>query len=123
MAVRVPLAFVRPEMRLARPVCDADGRLIVGAGTALDPRVVQALRRLAVQSVVVTGATELAGWETLPPIDHQLQALHRRLLGTERSDALQTLAAAVARYLGRRTARLTPPEPPSDGPSDPLRET
>ena len=119
---RVPLAFVRPEMRLARPVCDADGRLIVGAGTALDPRVVQALRRLAIQTVVVTGAIELAGWETLPPLDDQLQALHRRLLGTERSDALQVLAAAVARYLGRRTVRLAPPDSTPDAPSDPPRD-
>ena len=106
MAVRVPLQFARPEMRLARLVCDADGHLLVGAGTALDARVCQALRRLAVQSVVVTGADGLAGWETLPPLDQQLIALRRRLAGTETNSSLEMLAAAVGRYLARRTARL-----------------
>ena len=122
MAVRVPLPFARPEMRLARPVCDADGRLLVGAGTALDARVCQALRRLAVQSVVVTGADGLAGWETLPPLDQQLAALRRRLIGTETSSGIDLLAAAIARYLARRTARLAPPEPNAEATSDPADE-
>jgi len=117
MAVRVPLPFARPEMRLARPICDSDGRLIVGAGTALDARVVQALRRMAVQSVVVTGADDLPGWETLPPLDEQLAALRRRLGTTSAGDALEELAAAIARYLARRTARLAPPDDGTEGPS------
>jgi hypothetical protein len=117
MAVRVPLQFARPEMRLARPVCDADGHLLVGAGTALDARVCQALRRLAVQSVVVAGADGVAGWETLPPLDQQLLALRRRLSGTEASTGLELLAAAIGRYLARRTARLAPPEPDGESTS------
>lgn len=114
MAVRVPLQFARPEMRLARPVCDADGHLLVGAGTALDARVCQALRRLAVQSVVVTGADELEGWETLPPLEQQLIALRRRLVDTTASAALELLTAAIGRYLARRTARLAPPHSDDD---------
>ena len=111
MAVRVPLQFARPEMRLARPVCDADGHLLVGAGTALDARVCQALRRLAVQSVVVTGADGLAGWETLPPLEQQLVELRRRLAGSDATTGMELLSAAIGRYLARRTARLAPPQP------------
>jgi len=118
MAVRVPLEFARPEMRLARPVCDADGHLLVGAGTALDARVCQALRRLAVQSVVVTGADELEGWETLPPLEQQLIALRGRLAGTTASTSLELLTAAIGRYLARRTARLAPPQPDDEPTSD-----
>ncbi|MBI3635438.1 MAG: hypothetical protein HY216_04345 [Candidatus Rokubacteria bacterium] len=118
MAVRVPLQFARPEMRLARPVCDADGHLLVGAGTALDTRVCQALRRLAVQSVVVTGADGLEGWEMLPPLDQQLIALRRRLAGTTANTSLELLTAAIGRYLARRTARLAPPQPDDEPTSD-----
>ncbi len=116
MAVRVPLQFARPEMRLARPVCDADGHLLVGAGTALDARVCLALRRLAVQSVVVTGADGLAGWEILPPLDQQLIALRHRMAGSDASTSMDLLSAAIGRYLARRAARLAPSRA-DDGPA------
>ena len=58
--VRVPTTLLRSTMVLARPILDRDGRIAIGTGTALGPRVVQVLRRLAIQSVPVV-ATAVGG--------------------------------------------------------------
>ncbi len=103
MAVRVPLAFVTPAMRLARPILDADGGTVAGAGTQLSERVVRLLRRMAVQTVVVE-AEGLAEWQTVPPLDEALAALDARFAAAPRSEALTVLRDAIARRLARRAA-------------------
>jgi hypothetical protein len=95
-------------MRLARPVCDADGRPIAGAGTVLDERVVRLLRRMAVQSVPVVESDDLRAWETEKPLDDAIQALDERFRAESRSAALDELHDALVRQLKRRAAAAEP---------------
>jgi hexokinase len=106
VAVRVPLQFVKPSMRLARPINDAEGRLVAGAGTQLGERVVKVLRAMAVQSVLVTEAGDLPSWETVKPLAEELRELDARFGGVPAPGPLRDLHAAIARLLGRRAARI-----------------
>lgn len=108
MAVRVPLRFAKAPMRLARPVCDAEGRPIAGAGTVLDERVVRLLRRMAVQSVAVVESDELCAWETELSLEDELRALDERFQAASRTAALDALHEAIARHLKRRAADTGP---------------
>jgi hypothetical protein len=95
-------------MRLARPVCDAEGRPIAGAGTVLDERVVRLLRRMAVQSVAVVETDDVRSWETEGPLADELRALEERFRAATRSAALDALHDAIARHLKRRAAATEP---------------
>lgn len=117
MSVRVPLQFAKATMRLARPITDTQGRLVAGTGTRLEERVVRLLRRLAVQTVLVTDAEDLADWETLKPLEEALRDLDARCHREARSEALEQLRDAVARHLTRR-ADLLGAAPDGDEPED-----
>jgi len=106
MAVRVPLQFVKPPMRLARPVLDGEGRLVAGAGTVLGESVVRTLRNLALQSVLVEGGTDLPSWETVEPLEVELRDLADRFGAEPDAGPRAELRAAIGRYLERRAARL-----------------
>jgi hypothetical protein len=106
MAVRVPLQFVKATMRLARPVVDAEGKLVAGGGTHLREGVVRALRKMAVQSVLVVEGDDVGTWETVKPLEQELRDLEARF-GAGRVDGpLGELRAALARHLAARAARL-----------------
>src|SRR5258705_288097 len=62
-------------MRLARPIADADGRLIAGTGTQLSPSVVRALRKLAIQTVPVVESDDVASWVRTRPLADELRGL------------------------------------------------
>lgn len=121
MAVRVPLEFAKSTMRLAKPVCDADGRVMAGSGSVLTPSVLRILRRLAIQTVAVEDGDHLAGWETIRPLDDELGLLAKRLGAVERDGPRAELRAALERRLVRRAERLAaegaPGEPPTGGTS------
>jgi hypothetical protein len=106
MPVRVPLQFVKPTMRLARPICDAEGRVVAGSGTLLGERVVRVLRTMAVQTVVVQESDELKAWETVRPLAEELDELEARFRRGPQSGPLAELKAAIARHLRRRDAAL-----------------
>jgi hypothetical protein len=91
-------------MRLARPVLDAGGGTVAGAGTQLGERVVRLLRRLAVQTVVVADAEGLEAWQTVLPLEDELARLEARFATAPRSAALAVLRDAIARRLARRAA-------------------
>ena len=105
MAVRVPLTFVRPTMRLAHPIQDGEGRLVAGVGTQLNDRVVAHLRKLAIQAVAVTSAEDLPEWEILQPLAEALADLDARFATHPETPERGQLHAAVVRYFTRR-ARL-----------------
>jgi hypothetical protein len=105
MAARVALEFAKASMRLARPIFDADGRLVAGAGTLLGPRVVGVLRTMAVQSVPVVEA-DVEPWETVEPLADELAALAARFAGAPESSGLTALHEAIARRLATRAARF-----------------
>lgn len=106
VAVRVPLALARPEMVLARPILDREGRVAVGAGTALGPRAVQVLRRLAIQSVAVVGSEEIAPWEQAPEAEEARRAIEARFAREPASGPMELLRDAVVRRSQRRSLAL-----------------
>ena len=112
MAVRVPLTFVRPTMRLAHPIQDAEGRLVAGVGTQLSDRVVGHLRKLAIQAVAVTSAEDLPNWEIVQPLAEALAHLDARFATHPETAERSQLHAAVVRHFTRR-ARLHDEEPGS----------
>jgi putative nucleotidyltransferase with HDIG domain len=93
-------------MRLARPIADADGRLIVGSGTLLSGSVVRALRKLALQTVLVVDSGDVAPWERTTPLDEQLRELERRLDREPANEAIAALRLAITRHLCKRALRL-----------------
>lgn len=121
MAVRVPLEYANETMRLARPVCDADGRVMAGSGSVLTPSVLRILRRLAIQTVVVEDSASIAGWEEIRTLGEEVARLHERL-GPVADGRRNELRAALERRLARRERRLADgadrlPEPdPAEAP-------
>lgn len=118
MAVRVHLRFVKPTMRLARPIVDAEGKLIAGQGTLLGDRVVRVLRNMAVQSVLVLDTDEVRSWETIRPLEEELRALDERIGPEVTNEPLRELRAAIERHLTRRAASLAQ-DPGMDAGMDP----
>jgi hypothetical protein len=106
MPVRVHLQFVKPSMRLARPICDADGRPVAGAGTQLGDSVVRVLRRMAVQTVLVMDTDEVESWARTKPLSEELAELEERLGRAGASGPLAEVRAAIARHLTARAARV-----------------
>lgn len=108
-------------MRLARPIFDAEGKLIAGQGTLLGERVVRVLRNMAVQSVLVSDTDAVQSWETIRPLEEELRALDERLGPEVTNEPLRELRAAIERHLIRRAARLAEDpgmasEPPGEQP-------
>ncbi len=93
-------------MRLAQPIADADGRLVVGVGTLLSPSVVRALRKLALQTVIVADSDDLAPWERTRTLDEQLRELEQRFDREPATEAMTALRAAITRHLCERAVRL-----------------
>jgi hypothetical protein len=102
--VRVPLEFVKAGMRLARPISDAQGRLMASTGTLLSDSVVRLLRQAAIQSVLVTATKDLAPWEIVRPVDQDVAELWRRVARERIDPALVTIRSAVERHLRARAA-------------------
>ncbi len=93
MAVRVQLRFARPSMRLTHGVVDGDGRPLVGAGSAVTPRVARLLRGAGVETIEVDG--DVHDWELARTPREAVAALERRLA----REALAPPLAAVRRAL------------------------
>lgn len=93
-------------MRLAKPVCDADGRVMAGSGSALTPSIVRLLRRLAIQTVVVESTDDVAGWESVRPLDEEVARLDVRLRRADLDSPRAQLRDALERRLVRREQRL-----------------
>jgi hypothetical protein len=104
MGVRIHLQFATPQMRLARPISDANGRLVAGVGTVLSGGVVRVLRQMAVQSVVVDDAGERAPWEQVRTLAEEQAALAARFAGEPPTPPLLEIQAAIERHLERRAA-------------------
>ncbi|MCC6763745.1 MAG: hypothetical protein IT293_03700 [Deltaproteobacteria bacterium] len=104
MGVRIHLQYATPQMRLARPISDANGRLVAGVGTLLSLGVVRVLRQMAVQSVMVDDAGERAPWEQVRTLDEEREALAARFSTAPPTPALLEIRTAIARHLERRAA-------------------
>ena len=104
MAARIHLQFATPRMRLARPISDANGRLVAGVGTLLSPGVVRVLRHMAVQSVMVEDGGDLAAWQQVRTPEEEHAALAGRFAGEPLTPPLAEIQAALARRIDRRAA-------------------
>jgi hypothetical protein len=118
MPVRVHLEFVRPAMRLARPVFDPDGKLVAGAGTQLVDRVVGVLRSIGARSVLVADSGDVRSWETIRPLADELRELDERLGPGLDNEPLRELHAALGRHLARRAERLAGDPGMAPGPQE-----
>jgi hypothetical protein len=103
--VRVPLEFLKAGMRLARPITDAQGRLVASNGTLLSDSVVRLLRQAAIQSVLVIATKDLAPWEFVRPVDEDVSDLWRRIARERVDPALADIRSAVERHLRARAAQ------------------
>lgn len=104
---RVPLEFAKPTMRLAKPICDAKGRVLAGSGSMLTASVVRLLRRLAIQTVVVDGDEgALNGWEAVRPLSEERTLLTARMGEVTARSPRALLCEALDRRLVRRERRL-----------------
>ena len=106
MAVRVQLQSVQPTMRLARPIFDGEGKLVVGAGTQLRDAIVSVLRRMALQSVLVADGAPVAPWDTVRPLTEELAELDARFADAAPGEPLAVLHAALRRYFAARATRV-----------------
>jgi len=106
MAVRIHLQFATPQMRLARPISDANGRLVAGVGTLLSAGVVRVLRHMALQSVLVDDASGLAAWERVRTAEEEHAALVTRFAAETVTPPLAEIQAAVARRIDVRAAAM-----------------
>jgi hypothetical protein len=104
MAVRIHLQFATSEMKLARPISDANGRLVAGVGTLLSAGVVRVLRHMAVQSVVVEDAGARGSWQHVRTVEEEQAALAARFAGEDLTPPLAEIQAANARRFERRAA-------------------
>lgn len=104
MAARIHLQFATPTMRLARPISDANGRLVAGIGTLLSPGVVRVLRHMAVQSVLVEDAGDVASWEQVRTPAEEHLALAARFAKEPVTPPLAEIQAAIGRRIERRAA-------------------
>jgi hypothetical protein len=106
MAVRIHLQFATPQMRLARPISDATGRLVAGLGTTLTAGVVRVLRHMAVQSVMVEDCAGLSPWERVRSVEEELAALAARFAPEPSTPALAEIQAAIARRIEQRATAV-----------------
>jgi hypothetical protein len=120
MPVRVPIQFAKPTMRLARPICDSDGKLVAGNGTLLQDRVIRLLRKMALQSLVVEDTDDVPSWVTIRPLRQDLVELEERFRREGPSRPLDLIRQAITRHLVKRAIQLDedPALPAADGGSD-----
>jgi hypothetical protein len=111
MAVRIHLQFATPQMRLARPISDVNGRLVAGVGTVLSASVLRVLRSMAVQSVMVEDAADVEPWQQVRTIEEEQAALARRFARETVTPPLAEIQAAIARHLDRRAAAVAASTP------------
>jgi hypothetical protein len=114
MATRIHLQFATPTMRLARPIIDANGRLVAGIGTMLSAGVVRVLRHMAVQSVLIEDAGTVAAWEQVRSPAEEHLALAARFAGETVTPPLAEIREAIARLIDRRAAATAAAEATSD---------
>ena len=106
MPVRVSLQFANATMRLAKPICDGDGRLVAGTGTVLTDPVLRTFRKMAIQTVLVADGNTVESWARTKPLAEELLDLERRLDREPPSEPLSELRAAITRHLCKRAMRL-----------------
>jgi hypothetical protein len=99
---RVPISEVTPGQKLARAITSGGGVIMMQPGTELTPPLIERLRTLGIDSVVVAG--DLEAPPDGPPLEERLRVLDERFAGHEQDPWMMQLKDIVARQLGARGA-------------------
>jgi hypothetical protein len=100
---KLPLALVRPDQTLARPVTNATGVVLVQAGTLLTPVLIDRLMALGIDAVTVV--TDAGDTLDGPSMEERLRELDARFAGHEQDPLMTQIKDIVARQLrGGRSA-------------------
>jgi len=97
---RLPISDVLPGHKLARAITNASGVVMVQPGAELTPPLIERLRALGVDSVVIAGDAE--GAAARPSVEERLRELDARFAGHEQDAWMMELKDIVARQLGAR---------------------
>lgn len=98
--LRVPISDVRSGQKLARPITSGAGVVMVQPGTELTPALIDRLRTLGVDSVVIAGDPGLP--PEGPSLEERRRVLDARFAGHEQDPWMMQLKDIVARQLGAR---------------------
>jgi hypothetical protein len=94
---KIPLSQVQPDQRLARPVTNASGVVLVQAGTALSAALIHRLLGLGIDTVTVAAEGSDEGEDR--PLEERLRELDARFAGHEQDAVMMQIKDAVARQL------------------------
>jgi hypothetical protein len=83
-----------PGMRLARPVFNRDGLVMIGEDTELTDSLIDKIRRMNLDSIYVCGASRAR-----PPRDEVLSDLDRRFKRVEAEPAMAILKSAISAHI------------------------
>jgi hypothetical protein len=94
---KIPLSKVQPGQRIARAVVNANGVVMVQPGTELTSSMIERLRSVGVDAVVVASGDE----PTVPtrPVHERLGELDARFAGHENDPVMMQIKDVVARQL------------------------
>jgi len=98
--LRVPISEVQPGQKLARAITSAGGVVMVQPGTELTPPLIERLRTLGIDSVMIAGDPEAP--PDGPSLEERLRELDARFAGHEQDPWMMQLKDIVARQLGAR---------------------
>jgi len=98
--LRVPISEVQPGQKLARAITSGGGVVMVQPGTELTPALIDRLRTLGIDSVVVAG--DPGAPADGPSLEERLRVLDARFAGHEQDRWMMQLKDIVARQFGAR---------------------
>jgi hypothetical protein len=93
---RIPLRDVTPGQRLARPITNASGVVLIQAGAELTPALLSRLESMGVDGVFVPAA---AGAADLPPLEDALAEIEARFAGHDADEWMMALRDIVKAQL------------------------
>ena len=97
---RILLSKAQPGQVLTRPVTTSAGVVMVQAGSALTPALIERLTNFGVDTVVVGDDAAQAAGDTRP-MEERVREVEARFLGHDQDDWMMTLKQIVIAQLAR----------------------
>jgi hypothetical protein len=97
---KIPLSKVQPGQRIARAVVNANGVVMVQPGTELTSTMIERLRSVGVDAVVVASGD--GSTEPSKPVEERLRELDARFAGHENDPVMMQIKDVIARQLKGR---------------------
>ncbi|NPB09612.1 MAG: hypothetical protein GXO17_04590 [Thermodesulfobacteria bacterium] len=93
---KIPLDMAQPGMKLAQDVTDDKGRVLCGAGVALEAPLIEKFKQLGVRFVTVEGHPVDFPWER--PLKEELALLEERFSRVTHDERLMKLKEIIKKY-------------------------